>query len=154
MTDVAYDSTQDTLAHIRRVQELLAEFASELTRRGIVHDESKLLSPEKECFDEITPMLKGVTYGSEEYQATLRRMKPAIEHHQKANSHHPEFYENGINGMTLFDLVEMWCDWRAASERHADGSTKRSIEVNRERFGISEQLVAIMENTRQEMGWK
>lgn len=144
---MTHDSTQETLAHIRRVQRLLSDFATELTHRGIRHDESKLLPPEKECFDEITHLLKGVTYGSEEYKATLRRMKPAIEHHQKSNSHHPEFYPDGIDGMSLLDLVEMLLDWKAASERHADGDIRRSVEINRERFKLSDQLVNILNRT-------
>ena len=148
-----HDSTQDTLAHIRRVQELLSDFCRELMRRGIVHDASKLLPPEKECFDEITEQLRGITYGGEEYRATLKRMAPAIQHHQKHNSHHPEFYANGINGMSLFDLVEMWCDWKAASERHADGNITKSIEINRDRFALSPQLSDILHNTRMEMNW-
>lgn len=55
---------------------------------------------------------------------------------------------NGIAGMTLIDLVEMFCDWAAAVQRHADGDLARSIEINRERFGISDQLAQILENTR------
>jgi hypothetical protein len=44
-------------------------------------------------------------------------MKPAIQHHYKANSHHPEFYDNGVEGMSLFDVLEMLLDWKAATER-------------------------------------
>ncbi len=43
----SYDSTQDTLTHIRRVQELMGGMLSELYERARVHDKSKLESPEK-----------------------------------------------------------------------------------------------------------
>ena len=33
------------------------------------------------------------------------------------NRHHPEYYEDGIAGMTLVDLEEMLSDWEAASHR-------------------------------------
>lgn len=59
----------------------------------------------------------------------------------------------GVNGMSLFDVVEMLCDWKAAGERHTDGSIERSLIVNRQRFGISDQLQAILLNTAIEMGW-
>jgi len=36
---------------------------------------------------------------------------------------------------------------KAASERHNDGNIRKSIEVNANRFGLSPQLVAILENT-------
>jgi hypothetical protein len=142
-----YDSTADTLKHIKRVNELLIFAATELLKRGICHDSSKLVTPEKECFDVITPILKESTYGSPEYKATMAEFKPAIEHHQKNNSHHPEFYENGISGFDLFDLVELFFDWKAASERHSDGDIIRSIKINKDRFGYSEQIAQILENT-------
>jgi hypothetical protein len=53
----------------------------------------------------------------------------------------------------LLDLVEMFCDWKAATERHADGSIEKSIEHNRVRFALGEQLTQILINTRKEMGW-
>jgi hypothetical protein len=49
--------------------------------------------------------------------------------------------------MNLIDLVEMLCDWKAASERHNDGNIRKSIEINASRFTISPQLVKILENT-------
>lgn len=142
-----YDSEKDTMEHIRKVSWYIQEAIIELGTRSRTHDKSKLLPPEKECFDEITPLLKGTTYGSDEYKATMDRMRPAINHHQKNNRHHPEYFENGIDGMNLIDLVEMICDWKAASERHADGDIYRSLEINRKRFGMSDQLVSILKNT-------
>src|SRR5690554_3471786 len=100
-----YDSTKDTLLHIKRVNELLSLAAIELLARGQEHDNSKLESPEKELFDEYTPKLKDSTYGSDEYKANLKGLEPALKHHYMNNSHHPEHYENGINGMDLFDLI-------------------------------------------------
>ena len=143
-----YDSTQDTLGHIENVRWNIWEFTHELERRGQEHDASKLQPPEKEAFDEVTPKLRGLTYGSEEYKANIAKLGEALKHHYAVNSHHPEHYANGIGGMTLLDLVEMFCDWKAATERHADGNLERSIEINRERFKMSDQLVAIFQNTR------
>jgi len=142
-----YDSTAETLTHIKRVNELLLFAAKELMDRAVRHDASKLLAPEKHCFDVITPRLKSTTYGSDEYKQTLEEFRSVIDHHQKNNSHHPEFYENGINGFDLFDLIEMFFDWKAASERHPDGDIMKSIQTNKERFGYSDQLAEIMENT-------
>lgn len=142
-----YDSTTDTLKHIKRVNELLGDTAIELTRRGQVHDDSKLVDPEKAIFDEYTPKLKDSTYGSDEYKGFLEGMGVALKHHYENNSHHPEHYENGIEGMDLFDLIEMMVDWKAAGERHADGNIDRSLQVNKERFNIQPQLLQILQNT-------
>lgn len=142
-----YDSRIDTLKHIKRVSQLLTEASVELIRRANVHDDSKLNSPEKELFDEMTPKLKDCTYGSDEYKGYLKELRVALDHHYANNSHHPEHYSDGINGFDLFDLIEMFFDWKAATERHADGDIIASIEINKKRFGISDQLCGIMKNT-------
>jgi hypothetical protein len=108
-------------------------------------------TPEKELFDEFTPKLAGSTYGSDEYKEMLKGLKPALDHHYLYNSHHPEHYDNGIDGMNLLDLVEMFYDWKAASERHKNGDILKSIEINKIRFNMSDQLVSILNNTAKEM---
>lgn len=52
-----------------------------------------------------------------------------------------------INSMNLFDILEMIIDWIASTKRHEDGNIKRSLDINRERFNISPQLMSILENT-------
>ena len=146
-----YDSTSDTLKHIRRVQQLLGESARELMVRGERHDESKLSEAEKPAFDRETPKLKELTFGSDEYKASLARLGEALKHHYAANSHHPEHYENGVAGMDLFDLVEMVMDWKAASERNKGAQINLSISF--ERFEIEPQLRSIIENTARRLGW-
>ena len=149
-----YDSKADTLLHIKRVSELLTGASVELIDRAVVHDNSKLQSPEKELFDKFTPKLKNCTYGSNEYKGYLKQLEIALNHHYKNNSHHPEHYENGINDMDLFDLIEMFFDWKAATERHADGNIYNSISMNRERFGISEQICSILINTAKNLKYE
>ena len=146
------DSTLATLKHKERVEELLTLAAEEIKTRGINHDNSKLETPEKELFDEYTPRLGGVIYGSEEYNNFLVSLKPALDHHYTHNSHHPEHHENGINGMDLFDLMELFFDWKASGERHRGGNIYHSIEINKKRFGISDQLAQILINTAKNKG--
>jgi hypothetical protein len=148
-----YDSTQDTLTHIGRVQELIGELVVNLCKRREAHDKTKLESPERELFDIYTPKLKDCTYGSNEYKQFLAELKPALDHHYAEYDHHPEHFQNGVDGMSLTSLIEMLCDWKAAGERHADGSMARSMQINRERFGISDQLASILNNTAIELGW-
>ena len=54
---------------------------------------------------------------------------------------------SSINKMNLFDLLEMFIDWTAASQRHADGDINRSIEINTDRFALSPQLIEVFKNT-------
>lgn len=153
MSEQKYDSEAATREHIALVGEHLGRFMTEIVYRMRDHDESKLHEPEKSVFDEYTPKLRGTTYGSDEYKTNMAEMKVAIDHHNAANRHHPEHFKAGINGMNLLDLLEMLCDWKAATMRHADGDIRRSLEINRRRFEISPQLAQILANTIQDMGW-
>ncbi len=155
MSDVKtpYDSRRDTASHMLRVSELIETCIMNFVRRAQLHDQSKLQSPEKEIFDEMTPKLKASTYGSEEYKTMLAGMKPALGHHYAENPHHPEHHPDGIEAMSLLDILEMLCDWKAAGERHANGSMENSLKVNRVRFGVDDQLFHILKNTAQELGW-
>jgi len=137
----------ETLNHIRAVGFLLSVFVSKLTARAITHDQSKLNDPEYDIFKDYTPRLRGMTYGSEEYKACLAEMSKALEHHYLNNRHHPEHHKDGIKGMDLVDIVEMFCDWKAATLRHKDGDIIKSIEQNQKRFGYSDELKAIFLNT-------
>lgn len=148
-----YDSTVDTLLHIKRVNELLIRFSKDLLYRATFHDNSKLKEPEKSEFDRLTPKLRELEYGSEAYKASIQELERALTHHYQNNSHHPEHYDNGVNGMDLLDLIEMFFDWKAATERHKNGSIQKSIIHNSKRFKLSEQLVDIFNNTIRNYGW-
>lgn len=137
----------ETLRHIEKVRNYLNMVIKELLERGEEHDQEKMKDPELSLFVEYTPKLAAVTYGSEEYSKLLAGLKPALDHHYAKYRHHPEHTVNGINDMTLIDLIEMFCDWKAASERHNDGNILKSIEYNKKRFGIDAQLTQILNNT-------
>ena len=150
------DSRPDTMAHIERVQSLIQTAINNLSCRAVMHDLSKLEEPEKSAFDRLKALsLSSMAYGSDEYRECLRKEKPNIQHHYECNSHHPEYYgAAGINGMSLFDVLEMLLDWKAATERMKDGGDIwKSIEINQARFHIDPQLTAILANTARELGW-
>ena len=147
----AYDSYPDTLEHIHKVRKNLATAKRLLSYRAEVHDASKLSSEEKPLFDEMTPKLAALSYGSQEYKEALKRLGQALEHHYSMNSHHPEHYPDGVADMTLLDLIEMLCDWTAAVERHDDGDLRESFKINKKRFQISDELYGILERSAAEL---
>lgn len=143
-----YDSQEDTMEHIVKVRTYIGKINDELIDRSLKHDHDKIDNlVEKALFDEYTLRLKNCTYGSEEYKKFLAGLKEGLDIHYANNRHHPEHFENGIRGMNLIDLVEMICDWKAASERHADGDIFKSLEINQKRFGYSDELKQILRNT-------
>lgn len=142
-----YSSAPATQEHINHVTHTINIICDQLKSRGINHDASKLAAPELEFFDKYTPMLGKLTYGTDEYMASLKALKPALDHHYAVNRHHPEHHEEGINGMNLLDVVEMFADWCGAVKRMKDGDINKSIDINAERFEMSPQLVSIFKNT-------
>lgn len=147
------DCSLDVFDHIRNVQEALLFFAVHLMERGINHDDSKLHPPEKELFDEYAQKLKDIVYGSDQYKQNLKELGVALTHHYAKNRHHPEHFRNGINGMTLIDLVEMFCDWRAVTKVIKEGDLLKSIEKNAIRFEIGDQLEEVLINTCISLEW-
>ena len=151
-----YDSAADTNAHRALVKRFMDTLAYDIITRATIHDNSKLNEPEKSVFDVVTPRLRGMTYGSEEYKASLAEMGTALEHHYQTNRHHPEYFKasygsgEGVRGMNLVDILEMFCDWCAATMRHEDGDICDSIEHNMKRFKTGEVLACIFANTAQE----
>lgn len=137
----------ETQKHIEAVRRYIRFMIDKIDMRGVKHDASKLESPEVEVFAEYTPKLNSTTFGSEEYYANLEGMKSALDHHYAFNRHHPEHFANGINDMTLVDILEMFCDWKASTLRHNDGNLLKSIETNAERFKMDGQLRQILINT-------
>jgi len=135
------------LKHKQVVAHLMQQVITALVERAIVHDNSKFMPQEFDAFEVVTPILKTLTYGSDEYKASLRSIQPALDHHYMVNSHHPEHYPHGIDDMDLIDLIEMVCDWTAAAQRQTNGDIMKGLEVSKERFHIDDQLIGIIRNT-------
>lgn len=137
----------ETIEHIEQVRKYIKVCTDKLTTRGIEHDRSKLSSPELEYFAEVNHTLDGLTYGGEEYMKNLSKLGPALEHHYNRNTHHPEHYANGVKDMTLIDVIEMLCDWKASSLRQNNGNLLKNIDINTQRFKIDKQLKQLIINT-------
>ena len=137
----------ETQKHIENVRKYIRFVTEKLTARGVEHDRLKLESPEVEIFAEYTPKLADATYGSDEYNMFLKEMDVALQHHYANYRHHPEHFAKGINDMNLIDIIEMLCDWKAASLRQNDGNLLKSIETNAQRFGYDDQMKQIFINT-------
>lgn len=154
-----YDSSPETLEHIDRVRHFINRAILNITVRSKKHDATKLIEPEKSAFDIATPKLANLKYGSDEYKESLKELGSALEHHYQHNDHHPQYFHNGVEGMSLMSLLEMLCDWRAASERtkqHTDdpvvmNTFEAGIEFSIGRFHIEPQLAQILRNTAREL---
>jgi hypothetical protein len=139
----------ETNNHRDRVKFLLELAASELRYRGIVHDESKLSGVELECLQALKEheAIHGrAVFGTTQYDYIKNTLlAPMLESHYSKNSHHPEHYANGVDGMSLFDVIEMYFDWQAAAERSGHAL---DLEAGFAKYSFSPQLANIFRNTQ------
>lgn len=146
----------DTRKHQQWVAERLMACAKKLLDRAVTHDASKFSDVERQAY--VAPVwelnTREVEYGSEEYKALTAQMGAGWEHHKSHNLHHPEnatyncpeFAHDPFAAMTLFDLIEMLCDWTAAAKRRGN---EPSLPIERyvEDKWLDRQLECILRNT-------
>ena len=133
-----YETMCDTYKHKQLVNKFMNQVIQRLGERAINHDNSKLEDFEADIFAQHNSKLADCTYGSEEDKKTLEELKDALDHHYAKNRHHPQHWPNGIKDMDLVDLIEMICDWLAASKKHDNGNIYESLEKNQKRFRYSD----------------
>ncbi len=138
--------------HILQVHNNLEQFCEKLDDRGAQHDLSKLQEPEFTIFMNGQEGFENVTFGTPEYKAHIQTILPAIKHHHAHNSHHPEFHLEGVKSMSLADVVEMVCDWKAASDREGN-DFNISLEICLEKYIESPELRGIIRNTALDFDW-
>ncbi|TSA28601.1 hypothetical protein D4R71_00420 [bacterium] len=153
MMDMEFDFLCDTLLHISEVRENLEIISSQLKQRGYAHDKTKLQQLEFDGFVSTREKFKKANYGSPEYQECIELTKPAVEHHYKNNRHHTGFHKNGINDMTLIDIIEMIADWRAAARRSPDKKLENTLDYATKKYGIQSQLAKVIINTFEQLNW-
>lgn len=146
---MSYDARLDSLLHIKKVSTNINEIAIKVIKRSIKHDESKFESPEREELDKVVPIIKQGKDAPNYKQAKLRA-ESLMKVHKSKNSHHPEFYKNGIDGMNLLDLIEYLSDMKAESKDNLE----EILLKNSKKYNWSEQLLNIMKNTSKILEWK
>lgn len=125
----------------------ICSFCLKMLWRGFIHDKSKFRLDEGCGYGKTIGKLCHVEYGSKENQKLLEESKTSRQLHYSRNSHHPEHYPYGIEGMSLEDFVEMFCDWKAAVRKHKNGDIQVSIETNCTRFSMQTQSYALLKNS-------
>ena len=113
--------------HKDGIKKYLSFIVNLLASRALTHDNSK--NSDEEYLNYIKPTLdKG------------------LKHHYNVNRHHPEYFDNGIDDMTLIDILEMIVDWKISIEQNSKDLYKE-IDYNFMKYNVSEQLQKIILNT-------
>lgn len=137
--------------HKEKVSLIMNDIARSLVERAKVHDNSKMEEPELSLGIKMSRELTGIEYGTPEYFSIMEKYSDLKGAHYDKNSHHPEHYGNGINGMNLLDVVEMVSDWMAAMQQKNPSITREEalegVEFNINRFEIDGALADVIRNS-------
>ena len=145
----------DTRAHQQEVCRVMIKMAKKFLDRAISHDSSKHEEPERSHYIEPVFVLntEEVPYGSKRYKEVTAQMGVGWDHHKLHNDHHPEFFGSYVHSendplkkMNLFSLMEMLCDWIAASKRR-NNRPELALEAMAKKYPIDEQVYKILSNT-------
>lgn len=126
--------TATMIRHITEVRRAILRVRHDLESRAEAHDLSKWSPEEFPGFTRINATARQHPYGSEEYKASIRAEKPTVKRHQEGNSHHPEAHEPFLYEMGWLDLIEMVCDWWAASQTYGTTPWPEVLQRQRERW--------------------
>ncbi|OHD15861.1 MAG: hypothetical protein A2Y38_04540 [Spirochaetes bacterium GWB1_59_5] len=127
MSDEATTTLRTITAHITLVQDGIDLVCDVLRRRAKMHDISKLSPAEFDGFVRINKAARDHAYGSDAYKAALNQERGTIDRHYDGNPHHPEHWDQPQE-MSLFDIIEMVCDWHAAWKGYSGEKTAEAGE--------------------------
>lgn len=162
VADRPYNAADETRKHIDRVRANIEAITADLHQRAQVHDESKFDPIEMDILQKVGELNRRepAPFGTPEYDARKATMGPMLEHHYAANDHHPEHYEferggsfvNGVAGMNLMALVEMFANWAAAAaDRDPDGTMNLTFAC--QKYEIPPMLESVFRNTADALGF-
>lgn len=131
------------------VQSLVRRISYRLMSRADVHDLSKFSPDELGGMIAIDRIADEKGLNSPEYMAALSG--PAIQLHHSRHSHHPEYHQNGIRSMSLLDLIEMVCDWKAANQLRGHPEWNESVNMMTERLNLPGEYLLLIQLIAREL---
>lgn len=127
------------IRHREIVKKNFNQFIQKLQERSDLHDLSKYKEDEFGGFAELDSkeIFKLYDTDQEEYKKRIKE-NDGIRLHYERNSHHPEYYKEGISEMTFLDILEMVIDWKSACETYGTDFAD-SVEKSIARFKPDEK---------------
>ena len=141
------------IRHRDNVGNLLKRFTTQLELRSFTHDLSKFELDEFVGFCELDARRSHSkeVYGSKSYEAGIKDID-AVKLHQSRNSHHLEYHPNGLDDMSLGDVVEMLIDWEIARrERDAESDIEKTWQIRQQRFGLTDYQITFLRDIWERM---
>jgi hypothetical protein len=117
-------------------------------KQSLLHDMSKFSKIETDSLCQHLEELINTQYGSKRYKEILEQEKDAIMHHYKHNIHHPEYHNNDYTKMSLYDIIEMYVDFKSSVKKNINGNIDKSFEINKIKFQLSDEIIRLMKSLK------
>lgn len=140
------------LHHKNKVSSLLKKLSRSLAERADTHDNSKFEPDEFEGFCQLDAYRnhQKEEYGSKTYEAGMKN--DAVKLHLSRNSHHIEYWPNGLDDMSLADVIEMLIDWEVARQvRDTEQDINVTWQTRQKRFNLSDVETGFLRMTWERM---
>lgn len=169
-----FSNTKKRIDKLKTVSELDNNDIKELILRGFykmlnIHDTSKVYtnteciyndgintiitdyinytytsSSEYNLYKEAVYAMKGLEFGTPEYNKVRPLLDQGFKLHSEVNPHHPEYYDNGVNDMDLLVFAEMIIDWCAAAIARGFKFKMSSVDNHAKRFNMDDEVLDII----------
>ncbi len=144
----------DLLGHKDRVYKYSLIASNKILKRAYEHDNDKLLNPIiHDTYSEYTEIWRKADHvlQDENYQNLKAQMKVGLDAHTFSQRHH--FYSNDFEDVSLFDYIEVICDWIGAIQRNTQDREMilKNIQVNLDRHIEQKELHPLLINTAKEL---
>ena len=107
----------------------------EIATRGNDHDNSKFSEDELPGFVELFEAEPTTEVQSEQYEQVIKNAD-CIQTHYRNNRHHPEHHDY-VEKMSLLDLIEMVCDWKAAAKSYRHKGLRENLAYLKKAKGLT-----------------
>lgn len=132
--------------HRALVHDKMATVSRDINTRARHHDQSSLNGSEFRIYEEHFDELQKYPMFDPRRDAVLKEMRVATMYHHNANDHHPEHFDDGINGMNLIQMIEFVADIMSQSEQNGI-DVYEMLPLLKDQYDISSQLYQVILNT-------
>lgn len=101
-------------------------------------------SKEYDLYKDAVYAMKGLEFGTPEYNKIRPILDEGFKLHSKVNPHHPEYYPEQVRDMDLLSFTEMVIDWCAAAIARGFKFKMSSIDNHAKRFNIDDSIINII----------
>lgn len=129
------------------VQHVIHQMSSILNERAVTHDQS--------AFNQMEMQNAFIAINAEGKNPidTQQLLTTVQDIHFASNPHHPEYHENGVRDMSIFDILELMADWKITSRAKVNTTFDQYLNEQFAVYDVPEYVQSIIRQTAKQLNW-